>query len=243
MPKTFEHTTGATFPSIDGLGAAEVAPQAEFPQDSFARRQFEAAGLAAVAEKVAAGSDLCLAEAIALSRIGLVLLAKMVQIRPKSSSACSAAAGCLPIDRVASRPELPRYVGQSLADWDTFCRTLIAMRGDLSSSGSARAWYPILGQPLDQERGCEDDFTGVDVLRAIALARLLLPAEVEVRAPLATLGAKLAQVALDFGATHLGYAAVDGQLPDDPLVAPAAMLDELLNGCLRTLPRDGPKQP
>jgi 2-iminoacetate synthase ThiH len=95
---------------------------------------------------------------------------------------------------------------------------------------------------LDQDHVCDGDFTGVEVLRAIALARLLLPAEVEVRAPLATLGPKLAQVALDFGASHLGYAALDGQTPDDPLVAPAAMLDELLNGCLRTSPREELKQ-
>jgi hypothetical protein len=195
-----------------------------------------------VAEKVAAGRDLGLDEALALSRAGLVLLAKLVQMRPAASGACGAAAGGLPIERVASRPESPCYVGQSLADWDTFCHALIAMRGDLSCSGIAHAWYPILSEPLDQDHVCDGDFTGVEVLRAIALARLLLPAEVEVRAPLATLGPKLAQVALDFGASHLGYAALDGQTPDDPLVAPAAMLDELLNGCLRTSPREELKQ-
>ena len=59
----------------------------------------------------------------------------------------------------------------------------------------------------------------MEVLRAIALARLVLPAEIEVQAPLATLGPKLAQVALDFGASHLGYAAPDGQSSGDPLIA------------------------
>ncbi len=76
--------------------------------------------------------------------------------------------------------------------------------------------------------------TGVEVLRAIALARLVLPAEIEVRAPLATLGPKLAQVALDFGASHLGYVAPDGQTPNDPLVADPSVLDELLGSISRT---------
>ena len=80
---------------------------------------------------------------------------------------------------------------------------------------------------MDRDLGCDGDFTGVEVLRAIALARLVLPAEIEVRAPLATLGPKLAQVALDFGASHLGYVALDGQTPNDPLVADPSVLDEL----------------
>ena len=64
-------------------------------------------------------------------------------------------------------------------------------------------------------------FTGVDILRAIALARLLLPANVKIMAPLATLGPKLAQVALEFGASHLGCVAADGEMPGDPLTADA----------------------
>jgi 2-iminoacetate synthase ThiH len=74
----------------------------------------------------------------------------------------------------------------------------------------------------------------VDVLRAIALARLVLPAEIEVWAPLATLGPKLAHVALDFGASHLGYVALDGQTPNDPLLAAPSLLDELLQSISRT---------
>ncbi len=61
-------------------------------------------------------------------------------------------------------------------------------------------WYPIIDKPLDRDHTCDGGFTGAEVLRAIALARLLLPAEIQVQAPLATLGPKLAQVALDFGA-------------------------------------------
>ena len=74
----------------------------------------------------------------------------------------------------------------------------------------------------------------MEILRAIALARLILPAEVEVQAPLGTLGPKLAQVALEFGASHLGYVAPDGQVPSDPLVADPGVLEELLGSCLPT---------
>ena len=85
---------------------------------------------------------------------------------------------------------------------------------------------------MDRDHGCDGNFTGVEVLRAIALARLVLPAEIEVRAPLATLGPKLAQVALEFGASHLGYVAPDGQTPNDPLMADPSVLDELaLRSC------------
>ena len=81
----------------------------------------------------------------------------------------------------------------------------------------------------------------MEVLRAIALARLVLPAEIEVRAPLATLGSKLAQVALDFGASHLGYVAPEGQTPNDPLVADPSVLDELLGSCHPTSLKEEPK--
>ena len=98
------------------------------------------------------------------------------------------------------------------------------MRSELVPAAAATFWYPIVGQPSD----------GVGVLRAIALARLVLPAEVEVQAPLAALGPKLAQVALEFGASHLGYAAPDGKKSDDPLVADPGALDELLQSISRT---------
>ena len=68
----------------------------------------------------------------------------------------------------------------------------------------------------------------------IALARLVLPETVEIRAPLATLGPKVAQVALEFGASHLGYVAPDGQSPADPLIADPSVLDELLDSISRT---------
>jgi biotin synthase-like enzyme len=125
-------------------------------------------------------------------------------------------------------------MGQPLADWESFCRTLVATRDTVSRDEAVTAWYPVLNKPLDQDPGGDGDFSGVEVLRAIALGRLVLPPEIEVWAPLATLGPKLAQVALEFGASHLGYVAFDGQPPVDPLVADSAMFDELLGSISRT---------
>lgn len=222
-------------------------------------RQLSIAGLDAVAEKVAAGSDLNLDEALALSRAGLPLLGKLVQLRlailitPTMSTrrapwthgrpdvpGSSPAAGPLPFERVTAVPDSPQPIGQPLADWESFCRTLIATRGELLPGETATFWYPIAGRPFDGELGCDGGFTGVNVLRAIALARLILPAKVEVMAPLATLGPKLAQVALNFGASHLGYVAIDGQTPNDPLLAAPSLLDELLGSCQLTALEDEP---
>jgi hypothetical protein len=54
------------------------------------------------------------------------------------------------------------------------------------------------------------------------------------------LGPKLAQVALDFGASYLGCVALDGQTPNDPLVADPSVLDELLGSCLPTSLKEQP---
>ena len=240
-------------PSPDCPGEGGLAPQSS-ASNGFLWRQLSATGLAAIAEKVAAGRDLDLDEALSLSRVSLPLLAKMVQLRPvasdnvlitlrrdvsnvpptSSGAGDTPAAAALPIDRVASLRELRPGIGQGLADWESFCRTLITIRSEVSLNGNANFWYPIVEQPLDRDLACAGNITGAEVLRAISLARLVLPAAMEVRAPLATLGPKVAQVALDFGATHLGYVAPDGQTPDDPLIADPSMLDELLESCSPT---------
>ncbi len=129
---------------------------------------------------------------------------------------------------MAVLPQTQRRIGQSLSDWPEFCRSLLATRAELSSTDETAFWYPLVERPFDRDGDFSGGFTGVDLLRAIALARLVLPAKVEVQAPLATLGPKLAQVALDCGASHLGYVAPDGQTPGDPLIADPKLLEELL---------------
>jgi len=129
---------------------------------------------------------------------------------------------------------LPRQIAQPFTDWETFCRTLVEIRCGLDATNETVAWHPKLAGPPDEIGSSEVSFTGVEVLRAAALARLLLPANVQIVAPLAVLGPKLAQVALEFGATHLGYMAADGQVLDHPLAASQAMLDELRGACSTT---------
>jgi 2-iminoacetate synthase ThiH len=80
---------------------------------------------------------------------------------------------------------------------------------------------------MPDENASNDDYTGVEVLRAIALARLLLPENVQIVAPLTTIGPKLAQVALDFGATHLGYVGSNGEPLEGPLAVNVDELKEL----------------
>ena len=81
---------------------------------------------------------------------------------------------------------------------------------------------------------CDGEFTGVDVLRAIALARLVLPANVRIAAPLSTLGPKLAQVAREFGASHVGFIDGEGRMSDCPQAADREVLDELQGSCSPT---------
>jgi hypothetical protein len=209
------------------------------PLDGFLSRLLASAGLTAIAKKVADGRDLELDEAVALSRASLPLLGKIVELRPSNSDSCGPdAARELPVARTAVGPIVARRTGQALTDWNAFCEILISMRNEVRPNEHGGFWYPILNNPLDRDNPGDGDFTGVDVLRAIALARLILPAEIEVRAPLASLGPKLAQVALDFGASHLGYVAPEGQTPGDALVADSKVFDELLESCSPTALKD-----
>jgi hypothetical protein len=145
----------------------------------------------------------------------------------------TAAATELPIERLVAA-DLPRPIAQPLSDWETFCRTLLATRRELDSTSETVVWLPKVTEPPDMQSVADNDFTGVDMLRAIALARLALPPHVPVVAPLATFGPKLAQVALEFGASHLGYLADSGRAQDNPLVADRRMLDELRGSCSPT---------
>ncbi len=247
MTQAIEKLPDPTQPCPESPGGDDAAPGFKSSPDGFLLRQLCAAGLGAVAQKFAAGRYLDLEEALALSRASLPLLGRLVELsggtrlssahptttakRPATCHACDTSAADLPLDRVALPPESPRQIGQALTDWESFCRTLIALRNEFSPGSAAVSWYPILSKPLDRDDCREGDFTGAEVLRAIALARLILPAEIQVRAPLATLGAKLAQVALHFGASHLGYVALDGQTSGSPLVADPSVLDELTESC------------
>ena len=206
--------------------------------ENFVMRQFRTAGLLALADKVRNGLPLDMDDALTLCHVSLPLLAKLIQLRPWGVDDDPA---LLPVDRIAEMPERATHIGQPLGDWESFCRTLIANREELTTRAESVAWFPALTEPLDRESTANGSFTGAEVLRAIAVARLVLPESVEVRAPLAMLGPKLAQVALSFGASHLGYVAVDGQPSSDPLMAESLVLEELLGDCQPTSVKDNPQ--
>jgi hypothetical protein len=106
-------------------------------------------------------------------------------------------------------PRLAVAIGQPVAAGEPWIDALLALRDAICPSGRLAVWYPALTTPLDQSSLPDGEASGLEVLRAIALARLLLPHDVAVGAPLSTLGEKVALTALDFGAAHFGPLAAD----------------------------------
>ncbi len=76
-------------------------------------------------------------------------------------------------------------------------------------SPNLESWQPQFNYELDKLPLQENAALGLEILSKICLARLVLPHTKQIKAPLSILGSKLANVALEFGATHLGFAAVD----------------------------------
>jgi hypothetical protein len=228
-----EASTAAVCSAKDTDGAGETHAISSHGSTGLFQRQLSAAGLTDIADKIAAGTTLEFDDAARLSRSGLPLLGRIVELRsfPVGSTSDDAE---IPVERVAKATDLPRQIAQPLTEWVTYCRQLIALREELGTSSEPVAWYPKVNRTPDENASSDDDYTGVEVLRAIALARLLLPENVQIVAPLASLGPKLAQVALEFGATHLGYMACDGQPLENPLSIKIDELNELQRSCSPT---------
>ena len=236
-PNIQEIPNAAVCLAKDADGAREEFAPESAVSTRLIQRQLSAAGLEDIAQKVAVGRRLELHDAVLLSRASLPLLGRIVQLSPLSvgwtsesvaengtDSEVHPTSAELPVARVVSAEQLPRLIAQHLTDWETYCRQLIALRDELGASSEPAAWYPKVNRSPDENASSVDDYTGVEILRAIALARLMLPESVQIVAPLTTLGPKLAQVALDFGATHLGYVSCGGEPLENPL---AVNMDEL----------------
>lgn len=198
------------------------------------QRQLAASGLERVAEKVAAGCAIEFEDAMLLSRASLPLLGRIVRSAPASVVWTSESVVQLAPDGEANGDSsaslalrASMQIAQPLTDWETFCRALLETRRELAAVSDAVVWFPQVRQQPDTHGVHDGQYTGVDVLRAIALARLVLPARVRIVAPVSTLGPKLAQVALEFGASHVGFA------------AGSAELEELRAGCSPTPLKEG----
>jgi hypothetical protein len=142
--------------------------------------------------------------------------------------------GRLDLCRLAAECGLGAVFVQPLRSGSEFPRELMAVREELAGEGRWFAWYPQLDTRLDHSSLEGDEVSGWEVLRAIALARLVLPRAAEIRAPLATLGVKVAQVALDFGATHLGQVAADARTAAELRLPELETFDELIEGLVPT---------
>lgn len=117
--------------------------------------------------------------------------------------------GCIEELLQRESPRLALAVGQPVAAGAPWIDALLALRDAFCPTGQMAVWYPALTMPLDQSSLSDGEASGLEVLRAVALARLLLPHEVAIGAPLTTLGAKVALTALEFGAAHFGPVAAD----------------------------------
>lgn len=91
-----------------------------------------------------------------------------------------------------------------------FLQELFLIRRHILPSGLLTCWFPWTPTLLDETRGNALPLA-VQVLRAMAIGRLVLPEVPYIRAPLSALGLKVAQVGLEYGANDLGFAAVDAE--------------------------------
>lgn len=174
----------------------------------FALGQLEAAGLRSIAEKIISTSNLTLDDLYALWSTSVSLLGKLVELR----FGRKIWGQDLPVDQVGSSTgsaDSTTAIGQPLGPAETFLQELLAIRDSLQESGVPLVWYPEVVTLPEQAAVAADEASGIQILRAIALARLVLPGWVQIRAPLAALGEKLSTTALEFGATQLGAVAAD----------------------------------
>ena len=82
---------------------------------------------------------------------------------------------------------------------------------------------------LDTPTSFRDGALGLEMLRIIALGRLLLPEVEYIRAPFSILGPKAGHIALAFGANDIGFAAVDSQSAKALGVLKLSQVSDIIN--------------
>lgn len=113
--------------------------------------------------------------------------------------------------RVLPQSESPqsRTADRSEQQGEQFLRELFELREDLLASGQLAGWSPWSPVLLDRAAPKESAPLGLELVRSVAVARLILPEVEVIRAPAVLFGAKLAHLALLCGANDLGPVAVD----------------------------------
>jgi hypothetical protein len=124
----------------------------------------------------------------------------------------------LPIHREAASAGLQVAVGQQIQplscsagrDWaERFCDDIEFVRTEIMSSDRCVVWYPWTDHSIKETEAGAAGPLGIQMLRVIALGRLLLPSIKHIRAPWSLLGNSIAHLALTFGANDLGFGAID----------------------------------
>ncbi len=217
---------------------ADDSESIEFSGNSFALVQCERAGLGAVAERIRSGQPLAREEIDRVAAAELPLLAKLVEwkrsarggpqtrtdvadlvdlvdgVRAGVSPPMIVEANC-PEEAEAGLGGVGRVVCRQRWIWDgasqggfptRFVDDLLRWRSWCNGVEVPRTWTLALSSPLEQGPAGP---LGEDVVRAVALAALVLPDDVEIRVSVAEVGLKTAQVALRFGATRLAPVAMD----------------------------------
>lgn len=108
---------------------------------------------------------------------------------------------------------------------------LIRVREAQDRTGGFTAFIPWSFQPKNTELGGETA-SGVDYLKTLAVARLMLDNVKNLQASWVTQGAKIAQVALSFGANDFGSTMLEENVVRAAGVNYRIALDEILN-CIR----------
>lgn len=94
---------------------------------------------------------------------------------------------------------------------------LFAVRSALCSSAHFAIWTPSFRSILDDLEPVASSPLAAEILRALIIARLVLPPHVCVQAPVSLLRPKFAHLALNFGVSDLGYVSAIGSNENDLL--------------------------
>lgn len=92
---------------------------------------------------------------------------------------------------------------------------LFAIRPALGTSANFAIWTPSFRSILDDLEPVASSPLGAEILRALIIARLVLPPHVCVQAPVSLLRPKFAQLTLNFGVSDLGYVSAIGSSEND----------------------------
>lgn len=92
---------------------------------------------------------------------------------------------------------------------ERFIFELLDARARIGITGNLAIWFPWFRSAMRQYHRTTDEALGAPLLRILTLARIVLGSQVAIRAPISLFGRNLAQVALHFGVTDVGYVALN----------------------------------